>query len=567
MSMPAAIETNLVETFTSPTNIAVIKYWGKGDVKLNTPMNSSVSLTLDQSDLHTVTSIGALKEAEKDRMWLNGTEIEINKRGLTCLAEIRKLAQERVDSEGNVIVKKEEWADYKVHIVSINTFPTGAGLASSAAGLACFVSALAKLYNVKEKFPGQLTAIARQGSGSASRSMYGGLVRWNKGIKKDGTDSIAQQIADENFWPEMRAVILVVSDKEKDTSSTSGMETSRLTSPLLAHRASSVVQPRLEQLEKAYLDKDFETFGQLTMKDSNQFHAICQDTYPPIFYMNDVSKSIIRLCSIINEHYEKVVAAYTFDAGPNAVIYCLDESTPMIMAAMSKYFPAPGATADYCNNAEAYDNAHGSLVHLPPELDAKLQKCGRAPASGDVKYMFLTKVGCGPIAVSSAEESVLDLETGMPKPNKVTDIKHKRMTIGVVRRSSVVGMAATKAKEGAAAAASAIIGVASAGKSAAGSVGRAARQSLSGIAIPSFGSNSSSSSKADIIDQTEAEAEAETGESGGSGSDGASASASAPAVSEQSTESVEDLQQAAALVKGQEEEEEEGEGAVAQAQA
>ena len=59
------ISDRLVETFTSPTNIAVIKYWGKGDVKLNTPMNSSVSLTLDQSDLHTVTSIGATKDAEK----------------------------------------------------------------------------------------------------------------------------------------------------------------------------------------------------------------------------------------------------------------------------------------------------------------------------------------------------------------------------------------------------------------------------------------------------------------------------------------------------------------------
>ena len=88
----------LVETYTSPTNIAVIKYWGKGNVKLNTPMNSSVSLTLDQSDLHTVTSIAASKDAEKDRMWLNGNEIEINSRGQTCLREIRKLAQDRLDS-------------------------------------------------------------------------------------------------------------------------------------------------------------------------------------------------------------------------------------------------------------------------------------------------------------------------------------------------------------------------------------------------------------------------------------------------------------------------------------
>ena len=120
-------------------------------------------------------------------------------------------------------------------------------------------------------------------------------------------------------------MILVVSDKEKDTSSTSGMETSRLTSLLLKHRAEAIVQPRLEAMEKAFLEKDFETFGRITMQDSNQFHAVCLDTYPPIFYMNDTSKSIIRLCHVINAHFGEIRAAYTFDAGPNAVIYTLDK--------------------------------------------------------------------------------------------------------------------------------------------------------------------------------------------------------------------------------------------------
>ena len=125
----------------------------------------------------------------------------------------------------------------------------------------------------------------------------------------------------------MRAVILVVSDKEKDTSSTSGMETSRLTSLLLQHRASNIVQKRLEEMEEAYLQKDFETFGRITMQDSNQFHAVCLDTYPPIFYMNDTSKLIIRLVHIINSFFGSIRAAYTFDAGPNAVIYTLEEVT------------------------------------------------------------------------------------------------------------------------------------------------------------------------------------------------------------------------------------------------
>ena len=130
-------------------------------------------------------------------MWLNGNKIEITGRAKTCLVEVRKLAQTKTDVNGEVIVNKEDWNQYHVHISSHNTFPTGAGLASSAAGLACFVVTLAKLFNAKEEYPGQFTAIARQGSGSASRSLYGGFVRWNKGERADGTDSIAEIIEDE----------------------------------------------------------------------------------------------------------------------------------------------------------------------------------------------------------------------------------------------------------------------------------------------------------------------------------------------------------------------------------
>jgi diphosphomevalonate decarboxylase len=143
--------------------------------------------------------VAASKRFISDKLWLNGVETEINGRGIAVLREIRAIAGDRHDpATGAPLVSKEDWQMYRVHISSVNTFPTGAGLASSAAGLACLVSALAKLYCVKETFPGQLTAIARQGSGSASRSMYGGFVRWQKGVRADASDSIAIQIADEN---------------------------------------------------------------------------------------------------------------------------------------------------------------------------------------------------------------------------------------------------------------------------------------------------------------------------------------------------------------------------------
>lgn len=386
-----------------------------------------LKIYIRQADLHTLTTVAASKEFEKDRLWLNETEIEINGRGVTCLREIRRLAQDRVQ-DGVVLIAKEDWSQYKVHISSVNTFPTGAGLASSAAGLACLVAALAKLYCVKEEFPGQITAIARQGSGSASRSIYGGFVRWQMGVKEDGSDSIAVQIADENYWPEMRAVILVVSDKEKDTSSTSGMETSRLTSPLLQFRAESVVQKRLDTIEAAFLERDFETFGKLTMQDSNQFHAVCLDTYPPIFYMNDMSKAIMRLVHVINAHYGCIKAAYTFDAGPNAVIYTLDEDVSMVLAVMAKYFPAPNASDLYCNKPAEFDRVSTPETYatlVPSELSTKLSATGRIPHAGDVKYIFHTKSGPGPIS-QPLSESLLDPLTGQSVP---PGPKHQRMII------------------------------------------------------------------------------------------------------------------------------------------
>lgn len=377
--------------------------------------------------MHTITTVAASKSFPRDRLWLNGTEIEINSRGKTCLQEIRSLAEDSIDSTGAVIVKKEDWPQYHVHISSVNTFPTGAGLASSAAGLACFVVTLAKLYNFKERFPGHLSSIARQGSGSACRSLYGGFVRWQRGERPDGSDSIAIQVADENHWNELKAVILVVSDKEKDTSSTSGMETSRLTSPLLQFRAAEVVQPRLEAIEAAYLRRDFETFGQLTMKDSNQFHATCLDTYPPIFYMNDISKIIIRLVHVINEFYGRVVAAYTFDAGPNAVIYTLEDSVSVLLSAMIKYFPAPGPSAEYCSDPALYDSM-ASVGSLSEELEASLARVGWKPRAGDVKYIFVTKPGPGPIR-QPLSESLIDPITGLPRPPGPA---HRRLQITTI---------------------------------------------------------------------------------------------------------------------------------------
>jgi len=382
-------------TISSPTNIALIKYWGKKDAKLNTPINSSVSVTLNQKDLRTVTTVCASTDFGADRLWLNGKEEDItsNKRVQAVFRELRALAG-------------AEWDSMRVHVVSENNFPTAAGLASSAAGYAALTFALAKLYGVP--VDSKLSTIARQGSGSACRSLAGGFVAWDMGAKKDGSDSAARQVAPASHWPELQVLILVVSDTKKTVSSTSGMATSVDTSPLLAHRAAKVVPRRLEEMEAAYLAKDFKTVATLAMQDSNQFHATCLDTFPPIFYLNDVSRSIIQFVHAFNDASGEVRIGYTFDAGPNAVLLVLKQHVPQVLSAVLAYFPpAPGTEAGYVNRASLRDEA--AATSLPEGLRTSFRL---SPTPGAVRYIYHTDVGPGAESLDDGE--ALADQAGMP---------------------------------------------------------------------------------------------------------------------------------------------------------
>ncbi|KAG8562554.1 hypothetical protein GDO81_015724 [Engystomops pustulosus] len=369
-------------TCTAPVNIAVIKYWGKRNEELILPINSSLSVTLHQDQLKTTTTVAANRDFPEDRIWLNGKEDNINHPRLqSCLREIRRLARKRRSSGDDNISKI---LNYKVHICSVNNFPTAAGLASSAAGYACLVYSLARLYGVE----GELSEIARQGSGSACRSMYGGFVQWIMGEREDGKDSLAQQVEPENHWPELRILILVASAEKKHVGSTAGMQTSVKTSPLLKHRAESVVPGRMEEMIEAIKKKDFEAFGQLTMKDSNQFHATCLDTYPPIFYLNQVSQRIIGLVHRYNAYYGTTKIAYSFDAGPNAVIFTLDPTVNEFVEIVKRSFPPE-------SNGDPYLKG---LAVSPVSLSQDLLSAVETDVfPGGVSYVIVTQPGPGPM--------------------------------------------------------------------------------------------------------------------------------------------------------------------------
>jgi diphosphomevalonate decarboxylase len=377
---------------TTWTDIPSNRYWGKRDAKLNLPTNSSLSVTLSQADLRTLTTAScSASYPDGDSLMLNGELSDISgARTQACFRELR--ARRAALEASNASIPK--LSSMPLKLVSENNFPTAAGLASSAAGFAALVQAIANLYELPDS-PSELSLIARQGSGSACRSLFGGYVAWRMGVKEDGSDSMADLVAPASHWPNMRALILVVSAAKKGVSSTSGMQQTVATSGLFQQRISHIVPANMDLMEEAVKAKDFAKFAEVTMRDSNSFHACCADTYPPIFYMNDVSRASIRAVESINSKAGKTIAAYTFDAGPNCVVYYLEEDAPTVL----------GAFAGVLNGVSGWKEGSAGV-----KSSVKLEDGVASTLRDGVSRVIMTGVGEGPLKT----EEYLIGEDGQP---------------------------------------------------------------------------------------------------------------------------------------------------------
>src|SRR3989304_6673895 len=151
-------------TAIAPSNIAFTKYWGRKDEVLRLPENGSISMCL--SDLLTTTTVEFSENYTKDEVIINGGGLEAGEaeRVIKHLDRVRKMA--------NISLKAK--------VVSNNNFPTGTGLSSSSSGFAALTLAASKAagLNLSEK---ELSILARQGSGSACRSIPDGFVEWLDG--------------------------------------------------------------------------------------------------------------------------------------------------------------------------------------------------------------------------------------------------------------------------------------------------------------------------------------------------------------------------------------------------
>ncbi|KJH48251.1 diphosphomevalonate decarboxylase [Dictyocaulus viviparus] len=375
-----------------PVNIALIKYWGKKDEDHIIPVNNSVSLNIDE--LFARTYVQCSYYDSMDSVSINNVTVDLtrNPRFLRCFddykasdmfAELctfvqyaRQLIQGHAmlyDSAG--IVSKPQLS---FQVSSTTNFPVGAGLASSAAGFAAIAFGIGKMFDLTMN---EVSSLARIGSGSACRSVFGGLVEWEAGSEPSGADSFAKQLTSDKSWPELRAVVIVLDESEKKVSSSEGMRRSMDTSELLPYRAKEIVPNRIERLCEAFKAHDFEEFARITMADSNQFHAICLDTSPPLKYMSEASWQVVHAVEEFNSRGQ-IRAGYTFDAGPNACVFLQNEDVVPFLLQLSNYLTLPPTTMEDIEN----------IAHV--DIKEKANLC-------NAKNIVISGVGASPKVISN----------------------------------------------------------------------------------------------------------------------------------------------------------------------
>ncbi|KEG10664.1 diphosphomevalonate decarboxylase [Trypanosoma grayi] len=365
-------------TVEAPINIAFIKYWGKreGGEKLILPTNDSFSITLSTKPFRSKTSVVLRDDIEDDVLILNGvkTDVRNTPRVQSVLNYVRSTCPEGLKNK-------------RAYIVSENNFPTAAGMASSASGYCALAAALVRAFNSTAN----VSMLARLGSGSACRSAFGGFVVWHKGEKTDGSDCVATQFVDENYWPEMQVMCAVLQGDKKDTSSTAGMQQSLQTSSMMPRRISTIVPERMKAVSEAIKAKDFAAFAEITMSDSDDLQEICATTEPRIQYATEDSYAMIRLVKAYNAKKGRTALAYTFDAGANCFLFVLKKDLPDVVAMLMHHFPTPHER--FCfNDSELLeavrkaetDNAQNDLIDYQKKPFVMLLQ---SPVGHGVRYL------------------------------------------------------------------------------------------------------------------------------------------------------------------------------------
>lgn len=308
--LPKTLKTVEVATAFAPSNIALCKYWGKRNAELNLPVNGSLSISLGQ--LGTTTTI-RLSDNDRDSLSLNG-------KVLSTTTDF----WQKTFAFINLFRRNQA---LPLHVETVNSIPTAAGLASSASGFAALMLAINQFFCLDLPLP-VLSAFARLGSGSASRSLYSGFVEWHRGSRDDGMDSYAEPLF--SNWQLFRIGIITVSSKEKKINSREGMNRTVKTS-MLYKQWQQQAEKNLNTLREAIVTKDFIRVGETAEHNALSMHATMISAYPPVLYWLPETVTIMQKVWALRDN--GVPVYLTMDAGPNVKVLFLAEDEAAIRQA------------------------------------------------------------------------------------------------------------------------------------------------------------------------------------------------------------------------------------------
>ncbi|WP_124058704.1 diphosphomevalonate decarboxylase [Vaginisenegalia massiliensis] len=302
--------------YRAHTNIALIKYWGKRDARLFLPLTSSLSLTLDA--FYTDTKVSFDPELSQDQFILDG--------------QLQSDSAHETVSRFVDLFRQEAGVQTRVLIESTNHVPTAAGLASSASAYAALSCACNQALGLNLSNQ-TLSTFARQGSGSASRSLFGGFVLWHKGHDFDSASSYAEMINPADWDIAMLAV--VVNAGSKKIPSRQGMQHTIATSPYHALWPQEVERD-LAAIIPAIQAHDLDTVGQIAEHNAMKMHASMLAANPSFTYFEPGSLLAMDLVRQLRQ--QGLSAYFTMDAGPNVKVICRQSQLDSILKVFKQHF-------------------------------------------------------------------------------------------------------------------------------------------------------------------------------------------------------------------------------------
>jgi len=320
--MPEAgiLPDSLVSCWQSPANIALVKYWGKRPGQI--PLTPSLSMTL--STCVTRTRVNALRKDDSQPV------LHINHQtDHPYLPKMQALLTW-------LSVRIPVLSHYRYQVITENSFPTAAGVASSASGLSAFALCLMQVArkalqkNVsQEDFFRDASYVSRMGSGSACRSVYGGWTVWGATPSvMESSDKYARSI-DHLIHPlfrSLRDTILIVSGKQKTISSSHGHQT-MVCHPYAENRMIQA-SGHFEMVLEAMAEGDFTRTGLLAENEALSLHALLMTTQEGILLMEPGTLEIIKL--IRKARKEGLPVYFTMDAGPNVHLLHPEEASEAV---------------------------------------------------------------------------------------------------------------------------------------------------------------------------------------------------------------------------------------------